>query len=448
MYKKIICLIIVFSRIIIADVCSDRDYVNLAKSLRKNNRITESIEVYKKALKLNPDNFSAHWDLATEFFKQCNYQESLKHFCKLADSGTSNPYIFFNIGYIFFKLGQLDKAEEFLRRFLKLQPDSKDTYKFLGRIQVTKGNFKAGYDFYNRFYGEQDLKQKKLWRGSDVSGKIVYIWNNIGMGDVFCFIQYARKLKNNGATVILGVREGLIPIMSSCPYVDKVVPRFGYVPECDFIVDLNRLTRMSYRAGFGVPCGYIEPYLFANKGLVKKYKQLMSQDKCFKIGLCWDAYSYKNKMTGEKTINERSIPLYYLYFLSKLEKISLYSLQRVNGTEQLDFMPQDFKIHIFGQDFDKTHGSFSDTVAVMQNLDLVITADTSVANLAGALGVNVWVLLPFAADWRWQVDKSYTDWYPTMRLFRQDKPGNWEHAINKVCCELCSVLREHNGGSL
>jgi len=441
MHKKAIFFTLIFSRILISNVCSDKDYINLAKSLKNNNLITEAIKIYKKALKINPNNSSAHWDLAMEFFKLCNYQASLKHFISLADLDSNNPYVYFNIGYNFFKLGQLKKAEEFFLKFLTLEPNSKDPYRFLGYIHVANGNFKKGYDFYNTFYKESDIKQKKLWNGSDVSGKTIYIWDNVGMGDVFCFIQYARKLKENGATVILGVRESLIPIMSSCPYVDKIIPRFCEVPECDLIIDVNRLTRMSYQAGFSVPCGYVEPYLFADKVLVKKYKKLMSQDKGFKLGICWDAYAYKNKMTGKKTINERSIPLHHFYFLSKLEGISLYSLQRVNGTEQLNYMPKDFKIHIFDETFDKSHGSFSDTAAVMKNLDLVITADTSIANLAGALGVNVWVLLPFAADWRWQIDKTYTDWYTTMCLFRQDKPGNWEYVINKVYFKLCSILK-------
>ena len=440
MYKKTILLTLIFSNLANANICTENDYIRLAQSLKNNDFITEAIKMYEKALKINPNNSTAHWDLGMELFKQCNYPDSLKHFHALAEIEPDNPYTYFNIAYNFFKLGQLDKAEDFFNLFSILAPNSKNPYRFLGFMNVLKGNFEKGYNFYNMFYGQLDKEQEKLWHGQNAAGKTVYIWDNVGMGDVFCFIQYARKLKEQGATVILGVRKGLIPLMSSCPYVDNVFLRFSQIPPCDFVIDINRLTRMSYRAGFGVPCGYIEPYLFANQQLVEKYKQTMSQDTNFKIGICWAARSYKNKATGKTSVNKRSIPLYHFYFLSKLEKVSLYSLQRVNDTEQLDYMPKDFNIQIFDENFDKNHGSFSDTAAVMKNLDLIITADTSIANLAGALGVTVWVLLPFAADWRWQHNTSHTGWYPTMRLFRQNKPGDWEYPINQVCDKLCNIL--------
>jgi len=413
------------------------------------------MDIYKKALQVNPNNKTAHWDLALEFFTQGSYNKALEHFRTLENIDSHNPYVFFNIGYIFFKFGQWDNALHYFNKFLELNPESTESYRYLGRIYVTKGEFKKGYKFYDKAYEKHDAETPKLWCGQNLFGKTIYIWNNVGIGDVFCFTQYARKMKEQGAKeIILAVRKGLIPIMSSCPYVDKVIPRFTQVPPCDFVIDVNRLTRMSYKAGFKIPCGYKNPYLFANQELVNKYKKEFSEDKNFKIGLCWDAFSYKNKLTGKRMENERSIPLHHFYFLSKLKGVSLYSLQRINGIEQLDYMPKNFKIHVFDKNFDKTMGSFSDTAAVMKNLDLVITADTSVANLAGALGVRVWVLLPFAADWRWQLNSSYTGWYPNMKLFRpfdpsrfgtgfaQDRATNWKYPINQIENELCGILKE------
>jgi len=108
-----------FSTIIANNICSDKDYVNLARSLNKNNRTTEAIKFYKKALKINPENFTAHWDLAIHFFKQRDYQQSLHYFSNLTKFGSENPYIFFNIAYNHNKLGQLDQALEFFHKFLE-----------------------------------------------------------------------------------------------------------------------------------------------------------------------------------------------------------------------------------------------------------------------------------------------------------------------------------------
>lgn len=120
--------------------------------------------------------------------------------------------------------------------------------------------------------------------------------------------------------------------------------------------------------------------------------------------------------------------------LAQLQNIQLYSLQKIHGYKELQNCT--FNLHIFDETFDRDNGRFMDTAAIMKNLDLIITIDTSIAHLAGALGVPVWVLLPYKADWRWMLNKTNSPWYPTMRLFRQKKPGDWETVIQEIIKEL------------
>lgn len=123
--------------------------------------------------------------------------------------------------------------------------------------------------------------------------------------------------------------------------------------------------------------------------------------------------------------------------LSKLKNISFYSLQQSTGLDQLKTIPPTFKIHTFDETFDKTHGAFMDTAAVMENLDLIISVDTSIPQLASALGRPVWTLIPYSADWRWPVTRPHdTPWHPTMRLFKQTKVGQWDDVIERVVEEL------------
>ncbi|MDR3550757.1 MAG: glycosyltransferase family 9 protein, partial [Candidatus Babeliales bacterium] len=163
------------------------------------------------------------------------------------------------------------------------------------------------------------------------------------------------------------------------------------------------------------------PYVQINQQLVDRWHDRLSSDQNFKIGICW----HGNTIHGQ----EKFMPLSYFAQLAQLPHVSLYSLQQHHGLDQLDAIEDKNLIKTFDSNFDAV--PFTDTAAVMKNLDLIITIDTSIAHLAGALGVPVWVILPQNADWRWMIDRSDSPWYPTMKLFRQKQPG-WQEVINKI----------------
>jgi len=410
-------------------VCTDREYVSLAKSLQKNGQLDQALYYYKKALVVNPDNFHANLGLAFELYGQSKWEESLHYFYKIVELVPNNASMLSNIGRINFILGNIKEAMRYFCKSLKCDKSQMELYKQLGVIFLMLGKLDKGYELYDIFY-QKDDQERGLWKGENLAGKTIFIFDNVGMGDVFCFIQYAKNMKEQGATVVLGARDGLIPIMSSCPYIDKIVPRFSDFKDFDCYVYMHMLPRMGYKAGFGIPCHV--PYLFADPVLVEKWEQVLSQDKNLKIGICWETSVLKNKKTDEIISRDRSIALHYFYELSKLPGVSLYSLQRVNGVDQLEYMPKDFNIHEFDQEFDKTHGSFSDTAAVMKHLDLVITVDTSIAHLAGALGVPVWLLLHHKPNWRWFLEREDSPWYPSMRVFRRSSVDSWETVMKNV----------------
>jgi len=250
-------------------------------------------------------------------------------------------------------------------------------------------------------------------------------------------LRFAKKLKQQGAKVILETRRFLIPILAQSGCIDRFIVRGQKLPEFDYQMTIGKMPDLFVKGEDDLKIEI--PYMKANERLEKIWAGQFAKDKKFKIGICWEPCKYKNS-NGEYMENKRAMPLSFFLPLSRLKNVSLYSLQRVDGTDQLEKIAQDLNIKTFNKDFDKTHGSFSDTAAVMKSLDLIITVDTSIAHLAGALGVHVWMMLPLVADWRWLSQEQKTVLYPTMRLFRQSKLGDWESVINNVYNELAKIV--------
>ena len=438
------CEIVDFSK----KICPDKECIDLANDLKDEGKLDEAIWYYKFALDINPDNVNANFALAFESYKKRDYENAFEYFKKLSEIKPNDPSVLYNFGYLLFhKKFMIPEAIDMFERYVNLQPNDMRAREFLCDAYLKAGMFAAAFA-ERRMLNERDiaLGRKKgisnMWEGEHLNGKTILIKDDIGIGDLFLWVRYAKLFKQQGANVIVQVRKHLLPILSKCKYINKLLPRGERIPYFDYQAGVGQLHHRInqsiddiYRYGAGIP------YIYPDEKLVKKWEEKISAEKRFKVGICWAARPYINSRTGKEIINPRSMLLKYFYPLSKIEGISLYSLQQRNGAEQLKTVPKDFDIHIFDYDFDKTHGSFMDTAAVMKNLDLVITVDTSIAHLAGAMGVSVWVVLPFVSDWRWLLGRSDSPWYPTMRLFRQQSPDGWKFAIDEVVIELRKILK-------
>jgi len=277
-----------------------------------------------------------------------------------------------------------------------------------------------------------------MWKGEPLENKTILIIDEGGFGDLFQWIRYAWLFKQQGAHVILQTRPGIIAIISTCPHIDQIVPQGSALPDYDVYIQLGRMHYRSNTTLQSIPIPI--PYFNPDQKLIEHWQSELANDRQFKVGICWQAQTYNNASTGKPMKNDRSVPLQLLCTIASCVHISIYSLQQINGTDQIKQLPGDMGIKTFDTNFDKMHGKFMDTAAVMKNLDLIITVDTSIAHLAGALGVPTWVLLPFEADWRWFVDRDDSPWYPTMRLFRQSEAGNWNTVIEKVVQEIEALV--------
>ncbi len=172
------------------------------------------------------------------------------------------------------------------------------------------------------------------------------------------------------------------------------------------------------------------PYVFADPGLVEKWREELGGIEGFKIGIAWQG---NPQYRGDRA---RSVPLAHFAVIARVPGVRLVSLQKGPGTEQLAGLPGAVEVLDLGNRLDEAAGPFMDTAAVMRNLDLVIASDTAAAHLAGALGVPVWVALPTASDWRWLLDRDDSPWYPTMRLFRQSRCDDWDEVFARIAAEV------------
>ena len=179
------------------------------------------------------------------------------------------------------------------------------------------------------------------------------------------------------------------------------------------------------------------PYLYPDPVLTNSWKQYCADDTNFKVGICWQASAHND--SSRFPCARRSIPLTLLATVGNINNISLYCLQQKEGLEQLEEVKDTYSIHTFDETFDVAHGAFMDTAALMKNLDLVITVDTALAHLAGGMGVPVWVLLPYSTDWRWITNRTDSPWYPTMKLFKQATPFDWDLVMEQVRTELTAL---------
>lgn len=341
----------------------------------------------------------------------------------------------YNKAYTLKMADQLDQAITLYQEILSKNPHYEQAHLGLAMSYLVAGNFPAAWHKGNaNLQHRQALNAERLGycvKTNTLAGKTVLLASQGGFGDTIHYIRCAQQLKEKGARIVVVIQKALIPLLARCPYIDQLIPAGAPVPPHDFYSGLMSLPAI-LEFTEEMMSQHI-PYLFPDPALIERWRDQLAYDTHFKIGICWHVSSFND--SSRTWAAHRSIPLTQLYPLASLDKCTLYSLQKKDGIEELNHLPSTITIISF-DDLDKTQGAFMDTAALIKNLDLVISADTSIAHLAGALGVPVWLLLPYQSDARWIAGRTDSPWYPTMRIFKQKKPFEWEPVIEQVRNEL------------
>jgi hypothetical protein len=243
-----------------------------------------------------------------------------------------------------------------------------------------------------------------------------------GLGDTIHFIRYAPLVQARGGKVVVECQRPLLQLLGRCAGIDKLIGQGTALPGFDVHAPLLSLPFLFRTTLATIPATV--PYVFAEPVLVEAWRRELAPIGSFKIGISWQG----NPQHAWDRV--RSIPLSQFAPLAGLPGVHLFSLQKGPGSEQVPNAA--FPITDLAGRLDEQSGPFMDTAAVMKNLDLIITADTALAHLAGALGVPVWIPLHFPPDWRWLLERDDSPWYPTVRLFRQQRRGDWQGAFERI----------------
>ncbi len=351
-----------------------------------------------------------------------------------------------NLGVMLARSGQFDEALAVQRQTAARSPDDAEAHIALGGTLLILGRLAEAWPEYEWRTQLQTTAppplQWKLWQGEPLAGCTIVLCAEQAIGDVFQFVRFAPLLPAH-ARVIVRCAAMLRPLLSRTPGIGGWLTDPAAWCAADFCLPM-----MSVPLRLGTTLATIPaevPYILPDPVLVEAWRQKLAAQPGFKIGIVW-----QGSKIGDLG---RSMSLAHFAPLADVPGVCLVNLQKGHGVEQLPAFAAAHSIVDFGEQVDSTAGAFMDTAAIMRNLDLVITADTATAHLAGALGINVWVALRQVPEWRWLLDRDDSPWYPTMRLFRQQQLGQWDAVFEnmRVALEqavLASAASASNAGQV
>jgi tetratricopeptide (TPR) repeat protein len=414
--------------------------ITQAQTYGEKQQYDQEIQCYRRALELMPEKKDLLPSLAYAQYKKNDLESCYLSYKKAAEAFPSSAELHFNAGFLARHIGKFNEAVPLLQRAIELDPSHRRAREHLGYTYLTLARLPEGWTQF-RYLDRQNPSIDNAHRLYDINpqGKTIMVKDIGGYGDLFQFIRHAQDLKKRGAKIIFYARPEVIPLLSGCSFFDAIVSQKDPVPAFDYYTNIAKM-----REDLDVSMETVShdiPYIYPDPKLVKKWSAILAHDHQYKVGISWQAQSYIDSATKKKIVCTRSLPIDLVKKLAQeLPFISFYCLQK---NADLSELMQCSNFHVFDESFDTTSGRFMDTAAVIKNLDLVISIDTSIAHLAGALGMPVWTLLRKFPDWRWSIDREDSPWYPTMRLFRQQKDGEWEFVVQKVIRELPSYLIKH-----
>ena len=410
-------------------------YYNLANTLVKKGQsenLTLAVKYYLKSLEIQPNNIDVINNLGITY----SYLEQLELasdcFNQSIQLISQNPIAYYNLGLVYRKLFRLDLEIECYQKAISLDPNYIDANWNLALVRLLNGEFHEGWKYYHwRFKKDVNLKlreySKPLWDGRSLTNKTLFIYHEQGVGDTLQCIRYVKFLSKQGAKIILDSPPVLLKLMAKIPEISFLTVNDNELPDFDFSIPMMSIPAILESDLKTIPDTV--PYLFTDK---KKHHQDLKQNNLLKIGIVW-AGNPKHK--NDKN---RSIDLSFFEPLIKIQGTQFFSLQVGERSQDLSLNSQFQQV----VDLSTVITDYEDTTSLIQQLDLVITVDTSVAHLAGAMGHPAWLLLPCVPDWRWLMDRSDSPWYPSMRLFRQKKTGDWQSVIDDVTLVLEQQLKK------
>jgi len=397
-------------------------WLNFGKSLYELKRYKEALFHYDQAIKLKPDFVEAHNNKAVALNNLKHYDDALFHYDQAIKLDPNYYKAHNNKGTTFNELKRYDDALFHYDQAIKLKPDFVDAYFNKALTKLTLGDFEEGWKLhqYRWKIGSQQYRHSNsrlLEDISNVKNKKVLVWHEQGLGDTVMFSRYVPKLVDLGAIVVFEVQEDLKLFFKNqfnCEINNEVSAKEFF----DFQVPLLDLPKLFNTSTKTIP--YNRPYLSVQDKKKEWKEKLQLSKNRLNVGI---------SVSGQPNHKRNSIRSLSLKTMEPiLQEANFFLIQKELNDEDKKFLNNHKKINFLGDEIN----NFLDTAAIVSNMDLIISIDTSLIHLAGAIGKKSFLMLSYSADWRWLLDQNKTPWYENIKIFRQDSIGNWDFVINQI----------------
>lgn len=389
-----------------------------------------AVKYFRETVKSNPEYANAYSNLGIIHSNLGDFSKAAEYFEKAVEKENNNYLTFYNYGIALKESGKIKEAFEAMKKSVFLNNSFAAAHFHLSLLFLFNEDYINGWGEYEWGYKSGDLRERKTekprWRGENPDGKTLYIYSDQGFGDMFQFLRYLPEIKKSGGKIVLEVEK----------QTSGIAKRFGYfnmltdgTPDRSFKTDFDyHIPLLSIPGVFGKDFRVINepvPYLFADQEKIEMWKKIITNNGKLNAGFVWTGNPHPPENRKRHMTLSDFAPLFECENVNwySLQKGELYKTETAGNSEK--FIDLADKIN-----------DFDDTAAAIENLDLVITIDTSVAHLAGAMGKNCWVMLANVPDWRWGLTGELCKWYPSLRLFRQPERGDWNSVIYRIKNEL------------
>lgn len=414
---------------------------NLARLYLDKGDFKLAISLYEDLVKHN-ETYENYFNLAMAYKGNHDWEKSKNAYHKSLEINPKGYESYFNLAYLALNENNPNLAIECYQKSLEIKPEDWEAKYFLALAYMQTKNYEKGLEFFETRLCRKSailsqekiypnlMREKPVWNGEDLKDKVLFTYYEAGFGDLLMFYRYMPILTSMAKKVIIKPQKELAPLFRENSYGAEVLEIFDFEKEMDFDYHIPFLS-----VPFVLGCkgedmfvhhddGYLKP----NPAKVTYYKEKFCQNDKFKIGIKWQGNTHYDI--------ERVLNVEDFFRIFDLPNTQFYSFQTLEGSEEIE----KFKGKCEVIDLGSTFGNFSDTAGAIENMDLIISNDTSLVHLAGAMKKSCWVLLPYIYNWRWHMDLSRCDWYDSVKVFRQKDHGDWASVFDNVEVELKKLL--------
>ncbi len=405
---------------------------NLGNTRLEQGDAGQAAECFARACRIQPDFAGAHFNCAQALAALGRFDAAIAAGRRALELAPRSAEFCNGLAMSLFDAQRVDEAITAYDQALALRPDFVPARYNRSLALLTKGDFARGWSEYEWRWQLPKVThtphRQPRWDGSLAPHATILLDAEQGLGDTIQFARYARLVKSRVGRVILRCQRPLIGLLRSLAGVDLLLAQEDSLPDFDVWSPLLSVPQFFTPSIDAIPSTV--PYLSVDESLVRFWQARIETHAGLRVGIHWQG----NPVFPKDRF--RSMPLSCFEPLARLPAVRLFSLQKGAGTEQLAQCAAAFPVVDFGLTLDEIHGPFLDTAAILRCLDAVVTSDTSLAHLAGALGIETWLAVPHVPEWRWLLDREDTPWYPSLHLVRQPEVGQWGGVFTRIAAAI------------